>query len=174
MSDNNDIETIINKEYDYSNSIIDEKSIEYLVSYCESVYNQFNNLINEDEKRNEKLKHEFKNYNYKNTYTKNYEIRIREKEHSTTRLKNYETFCEYIKTKKRNIEQLEIELNLNYKRGTNLSYKEHENIFKISFKPYDIKFTRKSNYNEQIMNQVEENINKNSILITSSKYHFLF
>ena len=161
MNTNEDIETVINKEYDYSNAIIDENCITYIANYCESVYNQFNLLIKEDEKRNEKVKYEYQNYNYKDTYQKKYEIRIREGNYNTTYCKSYNSLFEYIQTKKLNaIESIEIELDLSYKRGKNQSYKEHNNLFKMTFKPYNIKFTRKSNHNEQIMNQVEANLNQ--------------
>lgn len=161
MNINENIEIFINKEYDYSNAIIDEKCIEYIASYCASVYNQFNLLIEEDEQRNEKLKYDCRNYNYKKTYQKKYEIRINEKGYNTTYCKSYSFFLEYIqKQKLQNIEGLEIELNLSYKKGANQSYKNHENLFKIIFKPYNIKLIRKSNYNEQIMNQIEINLNE--------------
>lgn len=161
MNDNEDIEIVINKEYDYSNAIVDESCITYIANYCESIYNQFNLLIEEDEKRNEKIKYEYKNYNYKNTYQTKYEIKIKEGRYNTAYCKSYNSLIEYIQAKPLNsVEDIEIELNLSYKRGKNQSYRDYDNVFKIIFKPYDIKLTRKSNHNEQMMNQVEESLNQ--------------
>ena len=41
-----------------------------------------------------------------------------------------------------------------------MATKGHENLFKITFKPYNIVFTRKSNYADQNMDQIENVINE--------------
>lgn len=160
MNFNDDVEKVINNEYDYSNIVANIEHISYIVRYCDSIYSWFYQLILEDEQRNEKLKYEFKNYNYKKFYGNGFEVKIKQKEsYSTISYENYNTFEESLKLGQfNNIDLLEIELNLDYKRGNNDSLKEHKNLFKISFKPYDIKFIRKSNHNEQNMNEIEENI----------------
>lgn len=38
--------------------------------------------------------------------------------------------------------------------------KEHENLFKISFNPYNIVFIRKSNYADSSMDNIENVINE--------------
>lgn len=64
-------EIIINNEYDYSNSVPTVEFITYIVQYCDQIYNHFLNLIEQDEKKNERLKYEFQNYNYKKAIGKN-------------------------------------------------------------------------------------------------------
>ena len=152
-------ETIINNEYDYSNIIPKFENITYIIQYCAHIYSYFLKLLEEDENKNEKLKYEFKNYNYKKNYGEGFEVKIRQKNYNTISCKNYDSFVEALNNGQLlNIESLEINLNLNYRRGNIDSLKNHENSFKISFRPYDIKFIRKANHNEQNMNQIEENI----------------
>ena len=50
-------------------------------------------------------------------------------------------------------------MNIDFARGKGESLDTNENSFVISFKPYEIKFKRKSNHNDPEMNQIEESIN---------------
>lgn len=153
-------ENIINNEYDYSNIIADVKNITYIIQYCDELYNSFLKLVEEDEKRNERLKYEFKNYDYKQSFGEKFEIKIRQKNYNTISCKNYSSFIEAVnKGQISNIESLAIELRLNYKRGKSDNLRNHENSFNITFKPYDIKFIRKANYKEIEMEQIENNLN---------------
>lgn len=160
MDFNDEIEKIINNEYDYSNIVASIENISYIVQYLDSVYSWFQQLIVEDEQKNEKLKYEYQNYNYKKSFGSGFEVKIKQKgSYSSISYRNYNSFNVAAgEGQFNNIDLLEIELNLDYKRGNNDSLKEYKNLFKISFKPYDIKFIRKSNHNEQNMNQVEENV----------------
>ena len=160
MDIDEEVETTINNESDYSNIIASVDNIAYIVQYCDNVYSQFQQLVAEDEQKNERLKYEFKNYNYKKSYGDTFEVKIRVKDHFTPiSCTNYNSFNDAVSQGQlKNLDSLEIELNLDYKRGNNDSLKDHQNLFKISFKPYDIKLIRKSNHNEQNMNQIEENI----------------
>lgn len=154
-------ETIIDNEYDYSNIIPTFEYIGYIVQYCEDTYNYLRKLVEEDKKKNEKLKYEFQNFNYHEFYGLDFSVMIRNESFKTITYKNYNSYIESVNSGKvKNVESLEIELNLGYKRGDANNLKVHENSFKIIFKPYNIKFIRKSNYNEAQMNQVENNINE--------------
>lgn len=160
MNNFNEIETTINNEYDYSNIIPVEDKICEIVKFCDQMYETFAIVVEQDEKQNEKLKYEFKNYNFKSCYGAGIEINIRRKNYNNLECKNYNAFLELVNNKQlRNIESLNIILRLDYKRGKNDNLKEHNNLFNIIFKPYEIKFIRKSNYNEDSMNQIEDKIN---------------
>ena len=56
----------------------------------------------------------------------------------------------------RDISLLEIELTLDFSTGTNNNKIDYDNEFVITFKPYDIKFKRKSNKNIQTMQEIED------------------
>ena len=89
-----------------------------------------------------------------------FEVIIRLKSHDSVRYKNCQSYMEAYKNGQvNNVNSLQIEMNLDYKRGASTSLREHENKFKISFKPYEIMFTRKSNHNEANMNSLENSIN---------------
>lgn len=129
---NIDKEMQISKEFDYSNIVADIESIAYLVQYCESLYNQLIGLIKTDEEKNEKLKYEYRNYEYKNSFSTNFEIIIRgnDTSFSTINCKNYQSFLDTINNGHlRNVSSLVIELNLTYKKGKEGFLEEYENIF---------------------------------------------
>lgn len=155
----NEEPAVINNEYDYSNVLPSIESITYLVQYCDSVFREFRNLIEEDQKKNEQYKDEYKNYEYKETYDTIFEVYIREKGYNNITCHDVASFESAIKDGNLNhVESLQIKLNLSFKRGKNTELKNHENSYIFIFKPYEITFARKSNYNDLQMNQVEENI----------------
>ncbi len=154
-------ETVINNEFDYSNIIPTAEHIGTLVQYCENVYNQFLKLIEEDEQKNEKLKIEYKNYKYAKSYGEKFEVSIREKTYNNLDCKTYNSYIDAVNNGQlKEVHSLKINLDLDYKRGSGNNLNYHENSFTIIFKPYEIKFARKSNFNEENMNQIENTINK--------------
>lgn len=158
---NEDTPNIINNEYDYSNIIASIEGVTYLIQYCDNVYKQFLKLIEDDEKRNEPLKYEFQNYAYKKNFGNHFEIYIREKSFNNITCKDFESFKTAVNNGDlKSINSLEIKLDLDYKKGKNANLINHENSFTIIFKPYEIIFARKSNFNEVNMNQIENDINE--------------
>lgn len=158
--DDENIEKIVNNEFDYSNIIATGEMLSYLVQYCDQVFNWFLKLIEQDEQKNQKLKFEYQNYNYKKTFSERFDIIVRQKNSNNITCRNYISFNNYVKSGQlKNVNSLEMVMQLDYKRGNNGNLMEHENIFRIVFKPYDIKFTRKSKFNEADMNQIENAIN---------------
>lgn len=153
---NEDETVIINNEYDYSNVVPLIECVSYLVQYCDSVYRQFMVLVEEDAKRNEQLKYDYQNYDYKKSYRDSFQVYIREKSYNNITCKDFASFQSAIKDGNvKNINSLEIKLDLYYGRGKNNSLVEYENSFTVIFKPYEITFARKSNHNEANMNQIE-------------------
>ncbi len=152
----------ISKEFDYSNSVPEIELILFLAQYCESYYRQLVKMCEEDEERNSKLKYEYKDFQYKKSYNAKYEVAIREKGGSFPGLscKTYESLVESTNAGHlNNVESVTITLDLSFRRGKDMNTKEHENLFRITFKPYDIVFIRKSNYVDQNMDEIENVIN---------------
>lgn len=153
----------ISHEFDYSNIVPEIQGVSFLVQYCESYYNQMIKMCEEDEEKNQKLKSEYKFYQYKKSYNAKFDVVIKEKNDNVSRLscKTYESFIDAVNNKHlNNVESVVITLDLSFKRGKDLELSEHENIFKISFMPYNIIFTRKSNYEDENMDQIENIINE--------------
>ena len=153
----------ISREYDYSNSVPEVQFISFLAQYCDSYYKQLIKMCEEDEEKNTKLKSEYRNFQYKKSFGSKFEVAIKEKGNSISNLscKTYDSFVEAVNSGHlNNVESVVITLDLSFKRGKDMSTKEHENLFKISFKPYNIVFTRKSNYADSNMDQIENVINE--------------
>ena len=152
---------VINNEYDFSNIVPTIESVIYLVEYCDNILNKFLELVAEDEEKNKQYKDEYRTYNFKKVYGQYLNIYIREKTYNNVTCENLKTFLSAINDGNlKNVNGLDIKLSLNFSRGKGRDLVEHENSFDIIFKPYEIKFARKSNHNENMMNQIENNINE--------------
>ena len=62
---NEDEPSVVHNEYDYSNVVPTIESITYLAQYLSSVYKQFISLVEEDQKKNEQFKEEYRHYSFK-------------------------------------------------------------------------------------------------------------
>lgn len=160
MNDNFDSQTVINNEYDYSNVLPTVEAISYLIQYCDQIYKQLRKLVDEDEEKNKQFKQEYKDYMYKKSYGELFEVYIREKSYNNITCKDYATFLTAVKDGNLNqVSGIDIKMDLDFDRGKGDNLERHENSFTILFKPYDIKFARKSNHNDPNMNQIENQIN---------------
>lgn len=151
--------SIINNEFDYSTIIPKEENILYLVKYCDSLYQQMQKRMEEEEEKNKPFKFEYKEYMYKKNYSNRFEVYIFEKTYNNISCKDIVSFetamnCGQLK----NVNSLEITLNLSFERGKNNALEEHENLFVIKFQPYHIIFARKSNFVDSEMNEIESSI----------------
>ena len=151
---------VINNEFDYSNIIPTIDAVSYLIKYCEDILHQFLKFVEEDEEKNKQFKPEYKEYMYKKTYSQSLDIYIREKTYNNINCNGYDSFISAVKDGNlNNVNSLEIKLNMNFERGKGNNLDRHENTFAIIFNPYDIKFARISNHNDEYMNRIETQIN---------------
>lgn len=150
---------IINNEYNYSNILPTEETVAYLVKYCDKVYKDFVSLLEQDEEKNKQYKLEYKNYMYKKCYKDRFEVIIKNKNYNNITCKDYDMFLSAIEDGNvKNVLSITINLELGFRRGTESNHEEHENTYKVEFKPFDITFIRKSNHNDPNMNNIEEKI----------------
>ena len=116
-------------------------------------------LMNEDEEKNKQFKPEYKQYTYKKNYGTRFEIYIREKTYNNISCKDLVEFESAVKDGNlKNINSMEIKMDLDFRRGNGNNLEDHENSFTVKFEPYKIIFARKSNYIDQEINQVESAI----------------
>lgn len=152
-------EQLINNEFDYSNAIINKESLLYIAKNIDSIFQKMKSIYEEDRIKNEQLKTEYKNHDFKDRHSKlQYSLKL--KDIYCSEIESYEALEIAVKDGKfDNIEYFNIILELDYSRGKGDNLTKLENTFKLVFKPYEITFTRKSNYNDLLMQQVEESIN---------------
>lgn len=159
MDDSFLAKAVINNEYDYSNVLPTIEAILCLVQYCDEMNKQLTKLVEQDEEKNKQFKSEYKEFMYKRSYGQIFEVSIREKSFQYIICKDYDSFKSAALGGSLNgISSMNVKLCMNFHRGKGNTFEEHENLFLITFKPYEIKFTRKSNYNDSSMNQVEQQI----------------
>ena len=150
---------IITKEYKNNKIVPVIDYISYLAKYLYGEYQEYIKLMDEDEERNKQFKYEYKEYNYKKIYSTRYEIIIKKHDYKRLNCDSFELFETAIKNGEfTNIEELIIELIIDYNRGKYGNYDEYNNSFIIKFKPFETTFDRKSNYNDDRMNNIEINI----------------
>lgn len=151
---------IINNEYDFSNVIADIDSVDYLVKYCDQISKYFLDLISKDEEKNKMLKYDYQNWNYKKRYSDILKIYIKQHNYvNDLECKNYDEFkSAVLDGNLKNVNELIIKIDLSYKSGKNDNLIEHVNEFRISFKPYNIIVSRKSNFSEEFADQFEKNL----------------
>ena len=160
MEENFASKSVVNNEYDYSNILPTVEKIEYLVKYCDEMNKQLTRLVEDDEEKNKQFKFEYREYLFKKSYGQKFEVYIREKTYNNLTCKDYEQFESAVKGGNlKSVTDMKITLCLDYFRGKGDNIEEYENSFIISFKPYEIKFARKSNHEDQIMDKVEKQIN---------------
>ena len=149
---------IIKNTKEYSDKIVNTYSIGILSNYCESIYKAFLKLTNKDEKDNEKLSYNKRNYHYKKKNV-SFEIYAVDKELNHY---SFETYNAYINSinggNLDDVNSLSLKLNLSYSKGTNGNLEDYNNEYEIIFKPYSIKVERISNHKDECMDQVEEAI----------------
>ncbi len=151
---------VIKNEYDYSGVIPTVDNIAYLVQYCDQMNKQLTELVKEDTEKNKQYKDEYKEYKFGKSYGQGFSVYVSNKDYSGLTINDNEEFLLAIKAGKlKNIHRLVITLNMDFRRGVGSNPAEHENTFEIVFEPYDIKFTRKSNFSDPDMDQIEEQIN---------------
>ena len=97
-------EKIINPRYDYSNIIPNKEYVKVLTQYCFAVYNQLLKMFDEDQKKNERLKSEYKNFEYLKHFSTGIEISVKERAKegqyigSSFDFKDYKSFVNRIKS----------------------------------------------------------------------------
>ena len=100
-------------------------------------------------------------YQYGKKYSRGLEISIYDKNYKSFICKNLQEYLNAIQNNQvSNIRKLNITLEINFKRGQQPNIEEHENEFEIEFQPYEITFTRKSNFDDRNMQQIETDINE--------------
>ncbi len=150
---------VINNEYQYKNILPTKEAIDYLVNYLDSIFKSFTSICDDEEEKNKKLKEEYREYNYKRYYATTYKIYIAEKTYHNIECNTYEEFKSAEDDNNlKNIDHLEIKLDLSYRRGKGNNLEECTNEFIIIFKPFDTKFARKSNHKDENMNNTEQSI----------------
>ncbi len=153
-------EVVVDHSFNYSNIIPTPEGIAFLAHYCEELYTQFNILVNQNMQKNEMYHPDQRVYEYYKHFKCEFTITLKQKGLNNIICKSYKAFMEAVNSgKANNLNGLDVIMDLSYKRGSGNDLKDYRNDFKVIFRPYDIVFYRKSNHDEDNMNQIENSIN---------------
>lgn len=153
---------MINRVYSYNNAV---PMLDYVLDLCKYLDAKNNELLalNEaDEKKNQDLKFEYREYEHKKAYSAGFVIYLYSKVQRN--LPSVHSYAELEKLHAsgllKQLMHMTIELKYTFGVGKNNEVVEHRNEFKIEFRPYDISFTRASNYDDAVANEIEEVIKR--------------
>ena len=153
--------TPVNHEHYYPNILAVREYVENLVSFCDKACRVLQGKIDEDERKNESLERDRRKYDYKQVYGTGLRVFIMNKSGAHSTYDNESAFRAAATSGRLNdVTMLEIDLSLSFGRGIGDEIDEHHNKFSFSFKPYEIKFTRDSNFSNPEMDELEEQLIK--------------
>lgn len=149
----------VNHEYLYPNVLVVREYVENLAGFCYKAYRALSKKVTEEEEKNEPLKYEHREYDYKKSYGMRFKIYIWTNNSGSLEYDSDDALRTAAANGRLNdVSSLKIEMDLDFGRGKEGAIEEHKNEFVISFRPYDIKFVRNSNYNDPEMDDLEKQI----------------
>ena len=151
----------VHKEFFYPDILAVREYVENLVGFCDRALRTFLNKTEEDERKNQPLEYEKRNYEYKKSYGTGLSIHLYTNSGSSSTYNDENSFRSAVGGGRlNNVSFLNIILTLNFDRGAEGAVDNHKNEFSIMFKPYETKFVRDSNSSDPEMDQLEERIIK--------------
>ena len=153
----------INHEYFFPNILAVREYVENLVAFCDGARRTLQKNIDEDERKNESVELSQRKYDYKKLYdgATNLRIFVYDNSGSSSNYDGESAFRAAASSGRLNdIAHLDIDLTLSFGRGIGNEIDAHKNVFSISFKPYDIKLVRDSNFSDPEMDALEEQLIK--------------
>lgn len=149
----------INHEHLYPNLLPVREYVENLVSFCERAYRTLEKKVSEDEQRNASIEYSQQEFIYKKSFGAGFKVHLYTNANASL---DYETADSLLAAAREgrlnDVSRLSIRLDLDYMRGKNSAFEEHNNEFEIAFIPFNTKFTRSSNYVDPDMDSLEDEI----------------
>ena len=151
--------TPVNHEYLYPDLLAVREYVEHLVSFCDQTYRKFTKLTEDDAAKNEPLKYEFREYNYKKSWPFEFRVHFWTNSMVSVDFDNESAFRAAVNNGQLNdISKLIIDLGLSFGRGKEGSVTEHKNEIKIEFAPNNTKYTRVSSFADPEIDEIEKQI----------------
>ena len=133
-----------------------------LCKYLDMKNRELKLLTDADEKKNEDLKYDFREYEHKSHYSAGLKIYLYSK--TQHNLPNVQSFAELEKLHAagllKQLTHMSIELDYSFSTGKSNELVDHRNEFKIDFRPYEILFSRSSDHDDAEANEIEEVIKR--------------
>lgn len=165
----------IKNNHDHTNLLAVREYVDDLVKYCFGIYASFQKTQAEEEQRNERLKLEYREYQFRKSYSEHCQVVIYAGG-QRTEFTDYANFqSALLGGMILGVDYLQISLNLSHYVGKYDSRDEHQHEYTIRFEPAKSYFLYAANMDDQNMNiietQIEERLNSfpASITIFSKK-----
>ena len=151
----------VNHEHLYPNLLPVREYVENLASFCERAYKVLEKKADEDEQKNASIEYSQQEYVYKKSFGAGFKVHLYTNANVSL---DYETADSLLAASRdgrlNDVSMLVIRLDLDFSRGKNNAFEDHNNEFEISFRPFDVKFLRNSNYVDPDMDKLEDEIVK--------------
>ena len=145
---------------EFGNLLAVREYVADLTKYCFSLYDSFKKTCADDEARNEPIKYELRNYNFKSGYSNQCTVvTYTEGYHNNADYKDYTTFASAVTNNLlQGLAELRITMNLSYRAGTSNSLTDHNHEYIIKFRPEGCSFEYKANYDDPAMNDIRDKL----------------
>ncbi|MBO4813215.1 hypothetical protein J5491_03670 [Candidatus Saccharibacteria bacterium] len=151
----------VNHEHNYPDILVVREYVENLVSFLDKAYRVFLKKVEDDTSKNNALEPNQRNYSYKERYGSFFKVYIYTSAGGSSSYDSDSAFRSAVTDGRLNgVKDLSVSLEFCFGRGLEGAIEDHRDAFKISFQPYDIKFTRDSNFSDPEMDALEEQIVK--------------
>lgn len=148
---------IVNHTYSFNNAV---PMLDYVMDVCrylDTCYRELEKMSDEDEKKNEDLKHEYRVYSHKKAFSTRFSIYC----YSNVQ-RSIPTSSSYAELERlrdagflKQLSNMTIELNYDFEVGKNNELETHHNEIELKFKPYEITLTRVSDHADAEVDQIE-------------------
>ena len=145
----------IKNNHDHTNLLAVREYVDDLVKYCFGIYASFQKTQAEEEQRNERLKLEYREYQFRKSYSAHCEVVIYAGG-QRTEFTDYANFqSAMLGGMILGVDYLQISLNLSHYVGKYDSRDEHQHEYTIRFEPAKSYFLYAANMDDQNMNIIE-------------------
>ena len=134
----------------------------WMCKYLDAKYRELEALVAQDEVKNQDLKYEYREYSHKKAYSAGYTIYLYSKTQRSVPAAHSYAELEQMKNSGllKQLRRMTIEVNYDYGVGKDNQINDYHNEFKLSFEPYEIVFTRVSDYDNETINEIEETVKR--------------
>ena len=150
---------LIKEKKNYRDLLAVSEYVDDLMKYCEQQYAALTTKIANDAAKNEQLRYDYQEYEWKESYNTRYRITVYDAVHSFV---YFDTFAAYKDAlAKKTItapSYVEIELNVSYRDGRATNLADHKREFIIRFEQNKSYFAYESNEEDENFNAIRDAI----------------
>lgn len=147
----------IKDEKEFTNLLAVREYVDDLVKYCFGMFDSFSKTVQEDEAKNEPLKFELREYQFRKSYSQECSVHVRN--NGINDYKTYDAFNMALNSGHiQGCDGLNLFLDMSFRRGKDGALEEHNHKFTVKFNPDGSSFSYEANYDDPTMNGIRDKL----------------